>query len=1152
MRYITKYILLILLFTFSFIAQSQVVVRVDPQATGAGDGSSWTDAYTTLQAAIDGAETAGGGEVWVKTGTYTPTTGTDRSARITLKDGVSLYGGFAGTETMRNERDPRTNITFLSGEIGSNAMNTDNSINILNIESTSKDNVIDGFGVIDVYTDNSIASTSIGAVYVRDGAITVTNCAFFNNTSTFGAGPAFYSFNSSVHLENILVFDNVGPGDGAVFIGGSSSSNIESKVINSRFYDNSTLQAGAAGLYAFGTLDLINNTFYNNISTGFGGAIALQSLHTKNVHNNIFWANSGTQVSVPTGPTILTNNIFQGLTVADNFDFDPLFEDAANGDFNLQLCSPAINKGDNDVLPESLTVDADGNPRVFGGTVDIGALEVQAQPISIDEVIVVNLNCTSTVKGEISITASGGTGTLEYSFEGGPYSTTSTFSNLDPDTYLIQIRDGSSCIKITNVIVADSSPIVVNAVATDILCNGDMTGTVEAFVTGSTGQYEYQLNAGVFQTSSVFSGLGAGSYTVTVKDVASNECTVTSTTVVVLEPAAITNTLTFTDVSCNGGSDGTISFSTSGGTGTVEASIDGTNFQTADFTGLPAGTYTVTFKDTNACTATETVVITEPTALAITLTKTDITCNGADDGTMSAAVTGGTMPYEYRIDAGNPYQSSPDFTALTPGTHIITARDANGCITAMTAVVDEPTVLVLTPVSTNVTCNGAGDGSITVTASGSSGTYEYQLNAEAFQSSGSFENLSPGDYTVTVRDENNVSCQMTTATISITEPETLSANISKVDITCNGFQDGMITFNATGGTGTVEASIDGTNFQTENFTELGPDTYTVVLRDANGCTFTEALTIAEPATLAMTLEIQQIVCNGVDSGQVIGNATGGTLPYRYSLDGTNFSENATFSDLAVGDYILTARDANGCTTAQSVSITEPAAFSVITTVVSPLCNGDANGSIAASATGGTSPYEWKLNDGPFSSETSSFIDLTAGTYTVTLRDANGCTHTEEVQVTEPDALTVSASFDGAMVNVTAAGGTTSYEYSADGTNFQTQSSFALNNGAYTFTVRDANGCTVSTSQDIVVTALGFEDSVAIKAYPNPVSNRLYLDGVNALSQVLIVDQTGKAVFQSRGDDAAKSLDLSDLKAGVYIISVSTVDGKTKRFRIVKK
>ncbi|GAB5523778.1 MAG: hypothetical protein Roseis2KO_16500 [Roseivirga sp.] len=1150
MRY-TKYFLLILLFTFSFVAQSQVVVRVDPQATGAGDGSSWTDAYTTLQAAIDGAETAGGGEVWVKSGTYTPTTGTDRSARITLKDGVSLYGGFAGSETMRSERDARANVTFLSGEIGSATTNTDNSINILNVESTSQDNRIDGFAVRDGYTDSSIASPSIGAVYIRDGAITITNCAFFSNTSTFGAGPAIYSSNSAVHLENILVFDNVGPGDGAVFLG-TGSATPKMTIINNRFYNNSTSHASAAGLYVNGPVDLINNTFYNNISGGFGGALALASLHAKNVHNNIFWANSGTQVSVPTGPTILTNNIFQGLTVANNFDFDPLFEDAANGDFNLQLCSPAINKGVNDKLPESLTEDAEGNPRIFGGTVDIGALEVQAIPITVDDVIVSNINCTNTTKGEISITASGGTGTIEYSFEGGPYSTTSTFSNLDPDTYLIQIRDGSSCIKNITVIVADSSPLTVLPTSTDILCHGDLTGTVTAFASGSTGQYEYQLNSGPFQTSNEFTGLGAGGYNVTVRDVGSNDCTVTSVTVVVLEPAEITSTVTHTDVNCNGDSDGAIGFTTSGGTGTVEASIDGTNFQTTDFTGLAADTYTVTFKDANGCTSTETVIISEPTALAIALTKTDITCNGADDGAMSAAVTGGVMPYEYRIDAGNPYQSSPDFTGLTPGTHIITARDANGCIVAQTAVIDEPTALTLAPASTNVSCNGADDGSIVVTASGSSGTYEYQLNSETFQSSGSFDNLSPGDYTVTVRDQSTVSCQMTTATITITEPEALSANVSKTDVTCNGFEDGMITFSNTGGTGTVEASIDGTNFQTGSFTELGPDTYTVTFRDANGCTFTEEVSIAEPAALAMTLEVQQIVCNGEETGQVIASVTGGTLPYAYSLDGTTFGENATFSDLDAGDYILTARDGNDCTIALSVSITEPDALSFTTTVVSPLCNGDNNGSIAGTAAGGTSPYEWKLNDGPFSNETSTFTDLAAGTYTLTLRDANGCTQTEEVQVTEPDALTVSANFDGARVNVTATGGTTPYEYSSDGTNFQTQSSFALNNGSYTFTVRDANGCTISTSQDIVVTALGFEDPVAIKAYPNPVSNRLYLDGVNAIGQVLIVDQTGKTVFQRRGNDSNKGLDLSNLKAGVYIISVATVDGKTQRFRIVKK
>lgn len=1150
MRHITKYILLILLLTFSFAAQSQVVVRVDPQATGSADGSTWTDAYTNLQVAIDGVETAGGGEVWLKSGTYTPTTGTDRGARITLKDDVSLYGGFAGTETMRSERDPLINNTFLSGEIGSSALATDNSINILNVESTSKDNVIDGFGIKDAYSDG-ISGGGIGALYIVDGAITITNCAFYDNTSTYAAGPGIYSFNSSVHLENILVFNNVSLRDGAVYLSGPSVV-PELKVINSRFYNNSTSASGSAGLYAKGPLDLINNTFYNNISGGLGGALVLANGDTKNVHNNIFWGNSGTQISVPTGPTILTNNIFQGLTVPDNFNFDPLFEDAANGDFSLQLCSPAINKGNNDVLPEALTEDAAGNQRIFGGTVDLGALELQVQPITIDEVIVANVNCTSTIKGEISITASGGTGTLEYSFEGGPYSTTSTFSNLDPDAYLIQIRDASSCIKITEVIVADSSPIVVNAVATDILCNGDMTGTVEAFVTGSTGQYEYQLNSGSFQSSSVFSGLGTGAYTVTVKDLASTECTVTSTAVVVSEPSPLTATVTHTDVVCNGAADGSISFTTSGGTGTVEASVDGINFQTGNFTNLMPNTYTVTVRDTNGCTLTETVVITEPTALAISLAKADITCNGQNDGTMSAALTGGTMPYEYRIDAGTPYQNSPDFTGLTPGTHIITARDANGCIVAMTAVIDEPTLLVLTPASTNVTCNGAGDGSITVVASGSSGTYEYQLNSGSFQSTNSFQNLTPGDYTVTVRDVSSTSCEQTTSTITIAEPEALSANVNVTNVTCNGFDDGSITFSPSGGTGTAEASIDGTNFQTGSFSGLEPGNYTVTIKDANDCTWAEEVRITEPTALAMTLEVQQIACNGDESGQIIASVTGGTIPYKYSLDGTNFGESSIFSDLAPGDYTLTTSDNNGCTTALSISITEPAAFSVTTTVVSPLCNGEDNGSITASATGGTSPYEWKLNDGPFNSETSSFTDLMAGTYTLTLRDANGCIHTEEVQVSEPDVLTVSANFDGAEVNVTATGGTAPYEYSEDGTNFQTESRFAVNNGTYTFTVRDSNGCMITTSQAIVVTALGFEDPVEMKAYPNPVGKMLYLEGINGLNQVLIIDQSGKTVFQKAGGDSATSLDLSSLKAGVYILSVSSADGKTKRCRIVKK
>ena len=707
-----------------------------------------------------------------------------------------------------------------------------------------------------------------------------------------------------------------------------------------------------------------------------------------------------------------------------------------------------------------------------------------------------DVQCNGDADGSISVTASGGTPGYTYLWDDASAQTTSTATGLAPGDYTVTVTDATGCTVTTTPAVTITEPVVLTASATkvqDVTCNGDADGSISVTESGGTPGYTYLWDDASAQTTSTAIGLAPGDYTVTVTD--ANGCTFTTTpAVTITEPTAITAIATkLQDVSCNGDADGSISVTESGGTPGYTYLWDDASAQTTSTAiGLAPGDYTVTVTDANGCTFTTTpaVTITEPVVLTASATKVqDVQCNGDADGSISVTASGGTAGYTYLWDDASA-QTTSTATGLAPGDYTVTVTDANGCTFTTTPAVTITEPVVLTASATkvqDVQCNGDADGSISVTASGGTPGYTYLWDDASAQTTSTAIGLAPGDYTVTVTDASG--CTFTTTpAVTITEPVVLTASATKVqDVQCNGDADGSISVTASGGTPGYTYLWDDASAQTTSTaTGLAPGDYTVTVTDANGCTFTTtpAVTITEPVVLtASATKVQDVQCNGDADGSISVTASGGTPGYTYLWDDASAQTTSTATGLAPGDYTVTVTDATGCTvtTTPAVTITEPVVLTASATKVQDVtCNGDADGSISVTESGGTPGYTYLWDDAS-AQTTSTAIGLAPGDYTVTVTDANGCTFTTTpaVTITEPTAITAIATklqdvscngdADGS-ISVTESGGTPGYTYLWDDASAQTTSTaIGLAPGDYTVTVTDANGCTFTTTPAVTIT-----------------------------------------------------------------------------------
>ena len=711
------------------------------------------------------------------------------------------------------------------------------------------------------------------------------------------------------------------------------------------------------------------------------------------------------------------------------------------------------------------------------------AVAITQPPLLSATVTKSNITCFGASDGSITISApAGGYGTYEYSINGGgSWQGSGSFTALGPGNYNVQIRDDAhtSCVIVLNNAVQITQPPVLNAVVTptNVTCNGANDGIINITApTGGYGTYEYSINGGTgWQVSGLFSGLAPATYDIRIRDAFNTGCVIVlNNALTITEPAIISANVTSTNVTCNGAGDGTITISSpAGGYGTYEYSINGgAGWQASPvFSSLIPGSYNVQIRD-KAHTACVTILnpallITQPAVLSATVNSTEVTCNGANNGTITITnPLGGYGTYAYSINGGSTWQPTGAFSSLAPSTYIVKIRDAANISCEATLnpglVITQPAVLSAAVASTNVTCNGAGDGTITITNPlGGYGTYEYTINGGTnWQVSPVFSSLIPGFYNVQIRDAANTACVIIlNGSLQITQPAVLSAIVVRTDVTCNGASDGTITISSpTGGYGTYEYSINGgAGWQASPvFSSLIPGSYNVQIRDAanTGCVIVlnAAVVITQPAVLSATVTPAMVTCFGANDGKItISAPAGGYGSYQYSINGgTTWQGSGTFTNLAPATYNVQIRDAGNIscviTLNPALGITQPAVLSATLAHTNVTCFGGNDGSITISSpAGGYGTYEYSINGGGSWQASGNYTLLTPGSYNVLIRDAafTGCivVLNNSYTITQPALLAAtvtktdvscSGANDGTITISSPSGGSGSYQYSVDG------------------------------------------------------------------------------------------------------------------------
>lgn len=708
-------------------------------------------------------------------------------------------------------------------------------------------------------------------------------------------------------------------------------------------------------------------------------------------------------------------------------------------------------------------------------------------------------------------------GTYSYLWSNGQ--TTATATGLAAGTYSVTVTSSGGCSTVANVTVSSGGALVLNVNPQNATCNGTASGSASANTSGGAAPYTYAWSNGA--SGANVNGLAAGNYTVTVTD--ASGCTATQN-FSISQPTALAATVNVAAPTCASLS-GAASVSVGGGTAPYAYNWSSGGSGTS-VSGLANGAYSVSITDNNGCSIVRNFSIAVPSALAATLSTNNITCNGANNGSASISPSGGTPPYAYAWSNG---ATTATVSNLPAGAISVTVTDALGCTVTRNATITQPSALGLTLSPTQPDCS-SGTGSITGSVSGGTAPYSYSWSNG--QTSASISGLTAGNYTLTVSDAAGCTISQSATLNAATG---ISVTVNATNPTCFGASNGTATAVVSGGGAPFSYSWN-TGQNTNSIGGLGAGVFTVTVTNATGCSASASATLIQPAGMSLAVSTTEASC-GTPSGTAAVVVSGGQAPYSFNWNTSPVQTTASVGGLDAGTYVITVTDGNGCVEQANAvvnSLNGPTLSTNITQQIA--CFGSATGAIQASATGGMAPYFYTWSSGQ---NTPSVSALTAGSYTVTVADASGCTASQVLTLTEPAALTATVSTtpiscnggSNGSVTINVSGGTAPYTYAwSNGSNGTTVN--GLGSGAYTVNVSDWNGCTLSRTVSMIPPpAIVIADSIVA------VSCNGGADG-----QIILQVSGGLSPYTASWSNGMSGLSPAGLSAGLYSYTLNDAAG----------
>jgi len=691
-------------------------------------------------------------------------------------------------------------------------------------------------------------------------------------------------------------------------------------------------------------------------------------------------------------------------------------------------------------------------------------------------------SCFGYCDGELWVNIIGGT--QPYSYDWMDNSNTSlgvnndSISGLCAGFYNLLVNDANGCTIIVNYQLIDPAQILVSTTVTDALCFGSCDGTITANGINGNAPYSYiwVINSGSQTTQTAF-GLCVGNYSVTVTD---NDGCFNTAQATVNEPTLLSSSISISgNLTCYNACDGFAQADAQGGTPGytyIWNNNAGIN-QTA--TGLCAGSYTVTVFDNNNCTTTSSITLTEPQPLSASSTTINLTCYHVCQGQASVFTSGGTTPYSYQWDDPG-FSNTSSISGLCAGTYNCVITDALGCSYIETIIITEPMELSMSITTIDANC-GQSNGQICMSVIGGIAPYTYQWNDPFTQTTSCAYNLFSSCYTGMILDANSCSIDSVICINNISGPVINLVNSN--DITCYGFQNGLLEFNVTGGTGssTIEWFDNQGNIIPQGngvsiLTNLDGGCYSIQATDNAGCVTSLSACINEPNPLSASIfNYNDASCYQYCDGYASVSIAGGIVQndYSYSWNDPNTQSTQAASGLCTGSYTVTVTDDNNCQIQSSVTINEPSPINTsVLYTNNASCYDICDGIIQITSSGGTLPHLYNWDNGSFGTTTNNLCN---GNYTVYVHDANGCLDSLVASITEPDSITLSSTITDATcfqcngeVSIQATGGTSPFNYNwyGIGNSPSNSTNNGLCSGPFQVEVSDANGCVSYISDNI--------------------------------------------------------------------------------------